>query len=365
MNTDDVHVFHSNAGARVYRLPLDLFPGLKGYAHLVFAGDVTALVDVGSGFGDSNTQLEARLAEVGSSFGEHADWQDITHILITHGHVDHFGGLHFVRQRTSAPIGVHELDLRVLAHYEQRLDIVAHRLRTYLIEAGVPSERLGEIMALYLLNKQLFRSIRPDFTFGSQGLEVGRLKMIHVPGHCPGQVVIQVDDLLLTADHILAETSPHQSPERLCFHTGLAHFLESLAKIRPMARDVTLALGGHEGPIYDLPSRIAGIQDLHRKRLGRVLAILQAPRTIAQVAAELFPGPEGYHKLLALEEAGAHVEYLENYGFIGIVNVTDLESDSVVPLCYQRRRVPEWFDLERGALDADQVVIRLGASKTL
>jgi hypothetical protein len=35
-----------NAGpARVYRIPLDLFPGLGGYAHLVVAPGATVLID--------------------------------------------------------------------------------------------------------------------------------------------------------------------------------------------------------------------------------------------------------------------------------------------------------------------------------
>jgi hypothetical protein len=50
--------------ARIYRLPLDLFPGLGGYAHLVVAPGATVLIDVGSGFGECNEQLEAGLASV-------------------------------------------------------------------------------------------------------------------------------------------------------------------------------------------------------------------------------------------------------------------------------------------------------------
>ena len=77
--------------------------------------------------------------------------------------------------------------------------------------------------------------------------ELDGLRFIHTPGHCPGQVCIALGDVLLTADHVLPEISPHQAPESIMPYTGLGHYLESLEKVRRM-RDSTLALGGHQGP---------------------------------------------------------------------------------------------------------------------
>ncbi len=142
-------------------MPLDLFPDLQGFSHLIIYGEVVALFDVGSGFGDSNAQLEEGLEQVRSAFSENIGWEDLTHILISHGHIDHFGGLHFVRERSQAPLGIHELDRRVLIQYEGRVAISAHRLHTFCIEAGVPSEKQEELLALYLLNKHAF-PIHPD-----------------------------------------------------------------------------------------------------------------------------------------------------------------------------------------------------------
>ena len=57
--TPQVEAFRTGNGARIYRIHLELFPVVSGYAHLVFTDDVVALIDVGSGFGESNDQLEA------------------------------------------------------------------------------------------------------------------------------------------------------------------------------------------------------------------------------------------------------------------------------------------------------------------
>jgi hypothetical protein len=73
--------------ARLYRIPLELFPGLAGWAHLVLAPDrrslerprsvlkgsgrdMAVLIDVGSGFGESNEQLAEGLRAVEQVYGE-------------------------------------------------------------------------------------------------------------------------------------------------------------------------------------------------------------------------------------------------------------------------------------------------------
>jgi glyoxylase-like metal-dependent hydrolase (beta-lactamase superfamily II) len=332
-----VERYLTSGGARIYRWPIDLFPGLEGYAHLVLVDDMRALVDAGSGFGDSNGMLEAGLREIKEQYNEPADWGDLTHVLITHGHIDHFGGLPFVLERSRVAVGVHELDLRILTNYEERLIVVERRLRGFLNESGVTPEERDRLMALYLLNKQLFSSVAVDFTYESIGMQLGRFRLTHVPGHCPGQVVIQVDDILLSGDHVLSRISPHQSPERLSLYTGLGHYLDSLELLRRSSSSIRLALGGHYGPIEDLGKRIEAIEDVHRQRLSAVLDMFQQPHTVADIAHGLFPSASGYHELLAFQEAGAHIEYLAQRGYLGIDNYSDLEKDGPVALRYVRR----------------------------
>jgi glyoxylase-like metal-dependent hydrolase (beta-lactamase superfamily II) len=333
----EVQAFETAKGARIYRMPLTVFPGMVGYSNLVFAGDVVALIDVGSNFGVSDEHLEAGLAVVRETYREKAAWRDITHVLISHGHIDHFGGLRYVRQQCDAPVGVHELDLRVLTNYEERLQLIAWRLREFLLEAGVEPDRVEEIMDLYLINKQLFSSTPVDFTYQAVGMAVGPIKLIHMPGHCPGLVVAQVDDFLLSSDHVLETISPHQAPERLSLNTGLGTYLESLDRLMPLSKEINLTLGGHEGVIDDLAARIQEIKNLHYERLEQVLSLLDEPRTVAGIARELFPDANGYHELLALEEAGAHLEYLDQRAYLQIENIDDLDGHGPVPIRYRKR----------------------------
>ncbi len=335
--SDQVQRFETDRGAVVYQLPLEVFPGFWAYAYLVLVGDDQVLIDTGSGYGMANEQLEARLQDVNAQVPGEVGLAQLTHVLITHGHIDHFGGLSFVRARSEAQVGVHELDLRNITNTEERLTIVARRLEQFLAESGVPEGRRRELIQLYKMSKLGFTSVLVDFTYESLGMNLGPFEFLHVPGHCAGQVVIRLHDVLFCGDHILSHISPHQSPERLVLNTGLGHYLRSLEDLRSWAGEVSLTLGGHNAPIYDLPRRIEEIKAIHRERLEKILQTLSQPHTVVEVSQLLFHDVHGYNVLLAIEEAGAHVEYLYQRGLLGIANLEELESrNGPVPIRYQR-----------------------------
>jgi glyoxylase-like metal-dependent hydrolase (beta-lactamase superfamily II) len=337
--------FETSAGAQIFLIPVQVFSMLWGNVYLVLVNDeyggdpYRVLIDTGSGYGDSNQHLETGLQSISDQLGKPLGWADLTHILITHGHIDHCGGLSYVIDRSSAQVGVHELDLSNLTNYEERLALVTRRLNTFLIEAGLSADQYLGLFNLYKATKNLYRSLEVDFTYEAIGMRLGPFEILHVPGHCAGQVVIRLHDVLFSGDHILEQTSPHQSPEGLTLSTGLGHYFRSLRDLSAWADGIRLTLGGHENPILDLPGRIAEIQHLHAERLQLVLELLEEPHTIHEVSRVLFGEVHGYNVLLALEEAGAHVEYLAQRGQLGIDNLPEYES-SDLPLPIRYRRLP-------------------------
>jgi hypothetical protein len=68
--------------------------------------------------------------------------------------------------------------------------------------------------------------------------------------------------------------------------------------------------------MHDVGLRINEIRSHHEDRLQAVWQALDEPRTVAEIADRLFPSAAGFHRLLALEEAGAHIEYLLSHGRI-------------------------------------------------
>jgi glyoxylase-like metal-dependent hydrolase (beta-lactamase superfamily II) len=156
--------YSTAGGAKIYRIPLDEFPGLVGNVYLVIFEKYRVLIDTGSGFGDSNRELEQGLEEISQISAEEISFRKITHIFITHGHIDHFGGLPYIQERSDAKICIHELDRRIVSNHQERLSLAAHRLEEFLIEAGVKPEQRVKELEMYKITKSLFRSVKVDLT---------------------------------------------------------------------------------------------------------------------------------------------------------------------------------------------------------
>jgi glyoxylase-like metal-dependent hydrolase (beta-lactamase superfamily II) len=188
---------------------------------------------------------------------------------------------------------------------------------------------------MYGFAKQHVRSVSVDISLG-EDTPLDGMYFIHVPGHCPGQVNILIGDVLLSADHVLSRTTPHQAPESITHYTGLGHYLESLAKVQHID-NIRLALGGHEEPIENIYDRIKAIRVSHQRKLERVLDIIQTsnqPCTISDISKAMYPDRHGYDILLALEEVGAHVEYLYQHGRLAVSNLDEVEREDNPALRY-------------------------------
>ncbi len=327
--------FESDTGARIYRIPTEAFPGFIVYSYVLLNVGVPTLVDTGSGYGSSNEQLLQGIETLKTEFNESLAVKDIRRILISHGHIDHFGGVAFMVEQTGAQVGVHEIDRRVLTAYEERVIVATKDLRVYLERAGVSAKLLPTLIEMYGFSKKHVRSVSADINL-DEDVEIDGMRFIHTPGHCPGQVCILIGDVLLSADHILARTTPHQAPESITHYTGLGHYLESLRKIEHMD-GIRLALGGHEDPIHDVYSRIEAIRASHQRKLERVLDAVTgagAPTTISEISKVMYPDRHGYDVLLALEEVGAHVEYLYQHGKLAVCNLDEVERENNPALQY-------------------------------
>jgi glyoxylase-like metal-dependent hydrolase (beta-lactamase superfamily II) len=302
---------------------------------VVLEAGVPTLIDTGSDLGNSSEQLVDGIAALHPEFGEAFELSDLQRILITHGHIDHFGGVAFMRDQTGAQIGIHELDRRVLTAYEERVIVATKDLRVYLERAGVSPDLRASLIGMYGIAKQHIRSVEVDFLL-DEDTPLDEMRFIHTPGHCPGQVCILIGDVLISADHVLARITPHQAPESITAYTGLGHYLESLTKIGRVP-GIALALGGHEEPIHDFYTRVEAIRASHLRKLERIQEIIhtaEQPCTISAISKHMYPERHGYDILLALEEVGAHVEYLYQHGRLAVSNLEEVEREDNPALQY-------------------------------
>lgn len=330
-----IETYTTQSDISIYRLPIEVFPDFVAYAHLVLLGDLRILVDVGSAMPESYKDLQDNFATLRDTFGLDVTLDTVDLVIISHGHIDHFSGLTPLREHLNAAIAVHELDRRVLTNFEERVVVASKEVELFLERAGVDADLRERLREMYLFAKSLIQSVPNTQILADGDLLFDQIEVIHTPGHCPGQVCLRIDDILLSADHILAHTTPHLAPERITAYTGLGHYLASLDKTATLD-GIRLTLGGHEEPITDLRGRIEEIKASHERKLDRFLELCAEPRTIAELSFEHYGRREGYDVLLALEEAGAHVEYLYERGHLAITNLEEVETQANPVLRYRR-----------------------------
>lgn len=324
-----VQRFAASGGAVVLCMPVETFPDHVNNVYWVKNVEGTLMFDVGSGSSSARRDLALGYAVCREVFGEDARYETLDVALVSHAHLDHFGGANDVRDRTSAKIAVHELDGRVLACFSERAILVAKDIDVYLRRAGGDVALRDKLLGMYKASRDRFRDVEPD-RYMKDGESILGHQIVHVPGHCPGLVCLRVGDVMLSSDHVLARITPHQFPQAITPFAGLEHYFASLAKVRDLP--VRLTLGGHEEPIWDLAARVDGIAEFTRARLRTTQDALATPKSVVEVARSLFGEQAGYGDLLAIEEAGACVEYLHALGRIKVANLDEVtrERDPVI-----------------------------------
>lgn len=356
-----VDLFVSDRGARIARLPMETLPGHVNYAWFVDLGGGGGehggrfLFDCGSGLGRSRSDLEAGVACLKAAWGIDvvgaAEKGGVDAVVISHAHIDHFGDVAFWKQRLRAPVWVHELDARVLEHFVERQVLGSQELAGWLLRAGVDADEREALRTLQVSKKESFVPVDVDRRLRHrQQLFSDRVRVIHTPGHCPGHICLRVDDVLLVADQVLSPVSPHISPQALHPGNGLERYLFGLSRLLD-EKGVNRVLSAHYDDVTDLAARVVGIVEEHREKLGQALAACASAENgarVVDVAAAMFGKREGYHVLLALLEAGTHVEYLHQQGALRVQNLDDVARD---PRCAPRYVAGGNVDATHGALE--------------
>jgi glyoxylase-like metal-dependent hydrolase (beta-lactamase superfamily II) len=319
--------FISSTGVRIYRIPCQVFETLSARVHLLLGAGPPTLVDAGSVKKHSVDDILAGFDAVRHGFGEAVQPGDIRRIIITHGHVDHFGGLPDLRRAAhpDAEVALHTFDAQAVASFDEYMTFGNSRLRSFLIHAGVEPTRREELIGMSHLSGRRIEDV-PVTRRLNDGDVLDGLRIIHTPGHSPGHICIGVGNILLSGDHILARTVPQQWPECTGPYTGLGHYLESIDKIQRIP-GFEIVLPGHESVIRDLYSRINTIRSAHQRRLDRLLTMLRGisrPLSIYEISKELYPEITGFRAVLAVTDVGARVDYLQQRGQVRVVNLDEL-----------------------------------------
>jgi len=309
-----------------YRIPVESFPSHVTNVYLII-NSRPFLVDTGLENEKARQDLDEGFQIIQSVFQENVSLEDVEDVVITHGHIDHFGMIgneKFKRKN----LYIHKEDSEIIRNYDKRTDYALARIDSFLKTAGVSALFREGIINLYRSDKKKFKPKNLGhhiIDLRDNDKIIDGYRVYHTPGHCPGAICLEVGDFIFTGDHLLSRITPHQSPGFIMRGTGLRLYLNSLNRIFWLSLQKDLyGLPGHEEDIYPVADRVDEIKRFHEQRLRDIEKIYKEGKSIFEITVEYFnsfqpeifsqPDYPDYNKLFAILEIGAHVEYLEEEG---------------------------------------------------
>ena len=190
--------------------------------------------------------------------------QSVSHIFVTHAHVDHSPLAGALSERTGAP---------VLAFGDARAG------RSAVMEALARDGLAGG-------GEGIDANFRPDITV-SDGQRIAgdgwEVEVIHTPGHLGNHIALAWDRHCFTADHVMGWASSLVSPP----DGDLTDFMASCARLR--ARPWDRFHPGHGAPVDDPGGRLDWLIEHRQGREAAILAgLADAAATARQLAERIY-----------------------------------------------------------------------------
>jgi glyoxylase-like metal-dependent hydrolase (beta-lactamase superfamily II) len=300
---------------KIYKIELPIPFPLKSMNVYFIDDSPRTLVDAGIKTEVSFETLKKGLETIGVGLNS------IERILITHGHIDHYGQAKRLSSLSGAPIYIHSKEYGRIRSFIHSLGFI----KSILLRNGAPETLVNEAIH-YMESAQIMADSLDEAFFLDDGDSIFfksmSWKTIHCPGHSPGLICFHWPEkkILFTGDHLLKEITPnpilnvpeYRPPFR---YPSLKDYLNSLEKIERL--DLSLLLPAHGEEIHDVKALIQKIFTHHKERMDRILfSLSKKEKTPFQIAMDLFPGVSSFEVFLGISEAVGHLDILKEKGIV-------------------------------------------------
>ena len=277
------------SGVARFSVPLALASPDHLNCHVIEGPEGPLLVDCGTA--GSEDTVAAGLALVGVS---------AVGLVVTHGHIDHWGCATAFAETVSAHPEV-EMSFRFARNGPGDHD-------------ALPTTDLEAMERAFGGFRRLVTGV-PEIIPLHGGQRLGDWEVIWTPGHDPGHICLwrEADGVLLCGDLLLPGFTPNIQPAPGHEDT-LQEYLDSLDRVAELP--VRVVLPAHGDPYADAAARARQLKRHHQERLAKIAGLIAAaPRSVDDLANDLFgdiasPGD----RMLAAMETYAHLRHLDRSG---------------------------------------------------
>ena len=308
----------------IYQLKLPFPDNQPEYvnAYLVHGNNEWLLVDTGWNTPEAFDALERQFQEIGLSF------EDITQIVITHFHPDHYGLAGRLKQLSKAKLALHQVEERFIASRYLNMDNLLNELGQWLRLNGVPDEESPQLQTASLALRKFVSPALPDTALlGGENITCGSFcfEVIWTPGHSPGHICLYepAKKILFSGDHILPTITSNISMHPQSGDNPLGDYIDSLRALGNL--EVELILPAHEHAFAGLQQRIGELVHHHDERKMAIMEIMKEEAKTAYAIAAKIPWIVNgvdvplekllpFDKRLAVLETLAHLEFLRTEG---------------------------------------------------
>jgi glyoxylase-like metal-dependent hydrolase (beta-lactamase superfamily II) len=291
--------------------------------------DPLTLVDTGPNSGTSLTALESALGERGRRV------EDLERIVITHQHMDHFGLVAILADRSGAEVCALDRLAPWLARFGEAAEDEDAFAEAIMKRHGIPEDM---VMVLRAVTRQ-YRAWGATATVttpladgATLGFAARQWRVHHRPGHSPSDTVFHDERSgeLVAGDHLIKHISSNPLISRPLDGRGgdrpkaLVTYIASMKATR--ALDVTTVLPGHGEAFADHRALIDERLRMHERRARKLHSLVaEHPRTAYELAQALWGNVAVTQAYLTLSEVLGHMDLLVDDG-----QVVEDEHDGVI-----------------------------------